>query len=211
MPPLRIELKTFSLQEPMLYHWAIKVCFSCIQQGSPNLIYTYSGIDFLTITTNARVDIHFLGRKLHKVESLKSSILAPLRMKARTLVYSIDAIPFTRIKPWVSWVERVYIYHLNSGKLYKLVCLTLMIFAPIEDWTQDLQFTRVIIYRWDIKACFSCIQQGCVIVCPLRLDFGSKMYFSFMQVIRYPFSANFSATCVRKAVNGSSGTVVRTK
>ena len=68
-----------------------------------DLPLSYRGIDFVSITMNSRVYIvHFNGRKFGKVERLTSSILAPLRMKSRPLVYKIDAISFTRIKPWVS-------------------------------------------------------------------------------------------------------------
>ena len=98
-----------------------------------DLPLSYRGIDFVSMTLNCRVYIvHFNSRKLGKVERLTSSILCAIEDESRPLVYEIDSIPLTRIKPWVSWVERLYIYHLNIRKHYKSVFLTLVYLPPLR-------------------------------------------------------------------------------
>ena len=98
-----------------------------------DLPLSYRGIDFVSMTMNCRVYIvHFNSRKLGKVEPLTCSIFCAIEDESRPLVYEIDSIPLTRIKPWVSWVERHYIYHLNIRKHYKSVFLTLVYLPPLR-------------------------------------------------------------------------------
>ena len=144
-----------------------------------DLPLSYRGIDFVSMTLNCRVYIvHFNSRKLGKVERLTSSILCGIEDESRPLVYEIDIIPLTRIKPWVSFFVICNLrdqFRAFSDQLYRTPMCHKSVRSDVVNQVPDIFFT------FDLS-CDSSVLMNllCGLVFVLQLRFHPDFYEAYV-------------------------------